>query len=133
MHDVGLCTMWESLLPGSGAGPRATFAMNRIFNATSFLLSCLLHDSALGPVDLCGPGCIYPFRSSAFLELGHFGASARLRASARPRVFIVSFRLGVTHHPGTDIQIHTSKTPNLELGFINYAKRLLRLGRESRL
>ena len=92
----------------------------------------LIHDSASGPMDFSGPRCIFPFRSSAFLELGHFGASARLRASARPRVFIVSSRLGVTHHPGTNVHIHTSKTLNLDFRFIEYAKPPSRLGRKSR-
>jgi hypothetical protein len=50
----------------------------------------LIHDSASGPIDFSGPRCIFPFRSSGFHEPAYFGASARLRASARPRVLIVS-------------------------------------------
>jgi hypothetical protein len=77
-----------------------------IWEATGELASAsLAHDA-----DFSRPRWTFPFRSSTFHEPGYLGASACLRASARPRVFIVSSRFGVTHHRGTNVAVHTYPT-----------------------
>jgi hypothetical protein len=67
----------------------------------------LIYDSASGPIDFSGPRCIFPFRSSAFYEPSCLGASARLRAYARTRLFTVPSPLGVTQHQDSNVHIHT--------------------------
>jgi hypothetical protein len=76
-------------------------------DTTDFLEEVLIYDSALGPTDFSGARCIFPFRSSAFHEPSCVGASARLRAYARTRLFTVPSPLGVTNHQDTNVHNHT--------------------------
>jgi hypothetical protein len=52
----------------------------------------LTHDSALGPFDLSGPRCIFPFRLSVFHEPSYVSASALLRVFE-----CLSLRLDLKH------------------------------------
>lgn len=82
---------WEDVCP-IVHGPRSIVGGCALDmeNLANMIRRGLIHDSASEPVDFSGPHCIFPFRSSAFHE------PCALRAFARPRVFIVSSRLGLT-------------------------------------
>jgi hypothetical protein len=96
-------TVDKEIAEGDNEANENKRAKEAIWEATGELASAsLVHDA-----DFSRPRCTFPFRSSTFHEPGYLGASARLRASARSRVFIVSSRFEVTHHWGTNVAINT--------------------------